>query len=248
MIPAMPSHPSSQEINSVLHEMRLAAFEPQGVEEIRAIRLDPVPEHGAAPSFEFTPGQFLQVHAPSGETSYFAIASAPGERHFDLLVKRANGCSRELFDLPLGAAVRVVGPQGKGFPLAPHAGRDVLLIGVGTGIAPLRSVLRWARARRAEFDRLTLLYGVLTPRHWCYQDEFSAWRAAGVDARVTVTSAGDDASWSGPIGFVQDLLPSLDLRPAHTVACLVGMKDMVAANTAILRAMGVPPDRILLNF
>lgn len=248
MIPAMLWPPSSQEINRVLHEMRLAAFDPQGVEDLRAVRLDPAGEHGAAPSFEFTPGQFLQVYAPSGEASYFAIASAPGERHYDLLVKRANGCSMELFDLPIGAVVRVVGPQGKGFPLAPHAGRDVLLIGVGTGIAPLRSVLGWALARRAEFGRVILLHGVLTPRHWCYEGEFPAWRAAGVDARVTVTSAGDDASWSGPIGFVQDLLPALDLNPAHTVACLVGMKDMVAANTTILRAMGVPPDQILLNF
>ena len=248
MIPAVSSPPSSQEISRVLHEMRLAAFEPQGVEDLRAIRLDPARERGAAPSFEFTPGQFLQVHAPSGETSHFAIASAPGERHFDLLVKRANGCSRELFDLPIGAAVRVVGPQGKGFPLASHAGRDVLLIGVGTGIAPLRSVLGWALARRAEFGRVILLHGVLTPRHRCYPDEFPAWRAAGVDARVTVTSAGDDASWAGPIGFVQDLLPAFDLNPARTVACLVGMKEMVDANTTILRAMGVPPDRILLNF
>ena len=248
MIPAVSLPPPSQETNRVLHEMRLAAFEPQGVEDLRAVRLDPAPEQGAAPSFEFIPGQFLQVYAPSGEASYFAIASAPGERHYDLLVKRANGCAKELFDLPIGAAVRVVGPQGKGFPLASHAGRDVLLIGVGSGIAPLRSVLGWALARRAEFGRVILLHGVLTPRHRCYPDEFPAWRAAGVDARVTVTSAGDDAAWDGPIGFVQDLLPALDLNPARTVACLVGMKEMVDANTAILRAMGVPPDRILLNF
>ena len=167
MISAVSLPPPSQETDRILHEMRLAAFEPQGVEDLRAVRLDPATEQGAAPSFDFIPGQFLQVYAPSGKASYFAIASAPGERHYDLLVKRADGCSKELFDLPIGAAVRVVGPQGKGFPLASHTGRDVLLIGVGTGIAPLRSVRGWASARRAEFGRVILLHGVLTPRHRC---------------------------------------------------------------------------------
>jgi NAD(P)H-flavin reductase len=123
----------------------------------------------------------------------------------------------------------------------------VLLIGVGTGIAPLRSVLGWTLSRRTEFGRLTLLYGVLTPPHWCYETDFTAWRDAGVDARVTVTSTGT-SSWSGAVGFVQDLLPTLDLAPARTVVCLVGMKDMVDANTALLRSLGVPPERILLNF
>ena len=225
--------------------MRIAAIIPQGVADIRAIRLDA--EGGPARARDFIPGQFLQVHAPSGEASYFAIASSPGNPYYELLVKRAKGCSNELFDLPIGTTIRVVGPQGKGFPLASHAGRDVLLIGVGTGIAPLRSVLGWTLSRRAEFGRLTLLYGVLTPPHWCYETDFTAWRDAGVDARVTVTTTGT-SSWSGAVGFVQDLLPTLDLAPARTVVCLVGMKDMVEANTALLQTLGVPPERILVNF
>jgi len=225
--------------------MRITAMTSQGIADVRSFRLEP--ESGAAPSFEFIPGQFLQVYAPSGEASYFAIASAPGLDYYELLVKRGNGCSRELFDLPLGATIHAVGPQGKGFPLTKHTGQDILLVGVGTGIAPLRSVLGWALDRRADFGRLTLLYGVLTPPHWCYRDEFGVWRDAGVDARVTVTSA-DDAPWPGAVGFVQDLLPTLALAPERTVACLVGMKEMVAANTERLQTMGVPPERILLNF
>lgn len=226
--------------------LRIAAITPQGVEDIRAFRLAPE-AGGDAPVHDFIPGQALHIHAPSGDASYFAIASAPGQTHYDILVKRANGCSKVLFDLPVGTGLEAVGPQGKGFPLESHAGRDVLLIGVGTGIAPLRSVLGWALNRRTDYGRLTLLYGVLTPPHWCYQPEFSAWQAAGVDTHVTVTSA-EQAPWPGPVGFVQDLLPTLPLDPSCTVACLVGMKPMIEANTAALQKMGVPPERILLNF
>lgn len=229
-----------------LRAMRIAAIAPQGVEDIRALRLDPLAD-GSTPDRNFIPGQALHVHAPSGEASYFAVASPPGPPHYDILVKRANGCSKELFDLPVGATVRAAGPLGKGFPLERHAGLDVLLIGVGTGIAPLRSVLGWALERRSDFGRLTLLYGVLTPPHWCYEADFAGWRAAGVETRVTVTSAGETA-WRGAVGFVQDLLPTLDLAPARTVACLVGMKPMIEANTEALKTMGLPPERILLNF
>jgi NAD(P)H-flavin reductase len=225
--------------------MRIAAIHPQGVEEIRSVRL----ERGAesSPQFDFIPGQFLHLKTPSGEASYFAIASAPGEPYFDILVKRAAGASRELFDLPVGTTVQVVGPQGKGFPLQDYAGCDVLLIGVGTGIAPLRSVVGWTLARREQFGRLTLLYGVLTPPHCCYRSDFERWRATGVDVHVTVTST-DGCSWSGPVGFVQDVLPTFHIDPLRTVACLVGMKDMVEATTARLRDIGIPPERILLNF
>jgi len=225
--------------------MRIAKIAPQGVESIRSFRLE-VPTTIEPPSFDFVPGQFLQVHTPAGESSYFAIASAPGEPYYELLVKRAQGASKALFELPIGTVLDVVEPQGRGFPLTEHAGRDVLLIGVGTGIAPLRSVLWWTLSRPEAFGRLILLYGVLTPPHWCYRDDFQAWRHAGVDVRVTVTSG--DASWTGPVGFVQDLLPALDLAPSNTVACLVGMKDMINANTAWLKAAGIPSERILLNF
>ncbi len=225
--------------------MRIAAIEPQGVDEIRSVRLEREAE--SHPQFDFIPGQFLHIETPSGEASYFAIASAPGETHYDVLVKRAAGASRELFDLSVGTTVQVVGPQGKGFPLADYAGCDVLLIGVGTGIAPLRSVVGWALAHREQFGRLTLLYGVLTPPHCCYRSDIEDWRAAGVDIRVTVTSTGG-SPWSGPVGFVQDLLATLCIDPQRTVACLVGMKDMVQANTERLRDIGIPPERILLNF
>ncbi|MFZ5863415.1 MAG: FAD-binding oxidoreductase [Nitrospirota bacterium] len=225
--------------------MRVAAMTPQGVPDIRSIRLEAVA--GDRPDFHFIPGQFLHLHTPSGEASYFAIASSPDEPYFDVLVKRAQGASKELFDLPVGTVVRVVGPQGKGFPLAEHAGLDMLLIGVGTGIAPLRSVVGWTLNHRQRFGRVTLVYGVLTPPHWCYRADFSAWRAAGVATHVTVTST-DGAAWDGPVGFVQELLTTCASDPQRTVACLVGMKDMVRDTTDRLIYLGVPPHRILLNF
>ena len=231
--------------NQPVVTMQIATIEPQGVEELRSVRLVPASE--TSPEFEFIPGQFLHIRAPSGDASYFAIASAPGHPYFEVLVKRAQGASREIFDLPVGATVDIVGPQGKGFPLADHAGLDLLLIGVGTGIAPLRSLIGWALARPRDFGHVTLLYGVLTPPHCCYRNDLTTWQNAGVDARLTVTSTGGGA-WSGPVGFVQDLLPALAIDPRRTVACLVGMKEMVQANTERLRELGLPSERILLNF
>lgn len=225
--------------------MQIAAITPQGVEDIRSVRLESAAEKTSP--FDFIPGQFLHIRVPSGEASYFAIASPPGESYYDVLVKRAAGASREFFDLSVGTTVHAVGPQGKGFPLNPYAGLDVLLIGVGTGIAPLRSVIGWTLGQREQFGRLILLHGVLTPQHCCYRSDFEQWQAAGVDARVTVTST-EGLSWSGPIGFVQDLLPGLRIDPQRTVACLVGMKEMVHANTEHLLHIGLPAHRILLNF
>src|SRR5262245_57578952 len=88
------------------------------------------------------PGQFLRARVPgdAGEDNHFALASAPGEPP-QLLVKRAPGLSDALIALPPGGALEVSFPEGAGFPVDTHAGRDLVLMGAGTGIAPLRATL-----------------------------------------------------------------------------------------------------------
>lgn len=227
--------------------MKITAITPQKVEEIRCFRLEPLSPAGPE-LFSFIPGQFVQVQTAPGEISYFAIASAPRQGpYFELLVKRGKGAAGALFDLPVGGEVEVTDPQGKGFPIDRHRGQNLLLIGVGTGIAPLRAVLLSALGRRGDFGELTFVYGVLTPDHLCYPEDLRRWPREGVRVHLTVTFP-EGTGWTGRSGFVQDLIKDLRPDPANTVALLVGMKEMVEANTRLLQELGFPGEKILLNF
>ena len=214
--------------------------------ELRYLRLTPADERGV--NFDFTPGQFLAIGAEGHKPGYFAIASAPGEgRYFDLLIRRGQGMSAVLCDLPVGAEVEAAGPQGKGFPLEPHRGKNLLLIGVGTGIAPLRSVVRTIARQRQHFDRVSLFYGALTPHHLCFHEEIRDWPDIGVETFLTVTDPTGQP-WNSHVGFVQQHVAQVGPSPKSTVAMLVGMPEMIQANTELLRRLGFLPDAILLNY
>jgi len=216
-----------------------------GETALQYVRLEPA--GGEGPNFDFIPGQFLVISRSGCKPGYFAIASAPGEgAYFDLVIRRGQGMSETLCELAVGAEVDVAGPQGKGFPLEPHRGKNLLLIGVGTGIAPLRSVVRTVARQRSDFGRVMCFYGALTPQHLCFHNELSAWPDWGVETFVTVTDP-DGQPWQSHVGFVQHHVGRISPSPKETVAMLVGMPEMIQENTDLLRRLGFLPDAILLN-
>lgn len=197
--------------------------------------------------FSFHQGQFISLSGDDGKASFFAIASPPSLKGgFEILVKRGNSTTDYLFSRSVGDMVSISGPLGKGFPLDPYVGKSLLFVGVGTAIAPLRSTLLAALERREEFNRISLLFGTLTPNHIWFGEEMDEWHQKGAEVHITVTYP--DETWDRHSGFVQDILRQ-SKDPLHeTVVYLCGMKEMVEETTKVLKERSIPEERILLNF
>lgn len=208
---------------------------------LHRLSLDVAPR--VARSFH-APGQYHRVRVPSGEDATFAIASPPGAGRFEYLLRVSEGVAGDFTSLPVGALVEVGLPDGPGFPLDRARGRNLLVIGTGTGFAPLRSVLLTLGQERQAFGLVHGAYGVLTPAHLAFGAELSGWAEAGMKILPTVTTPS--AGWTGAVGQVQALLDTFPLEDA--VAFLCGQSDMVKEMTALLGQRGVPPDRVFLNF
>jgi NAD(P)H-flavin reductase len=197
------------------------------------------------------PGQYLvvQVGGPAGPQAYFAIASRPGDAHLDLLVKGGPGdAAQALLALAPGDRVALSTAQGQGFPVQAHAGKDVLLLGVGSGISPIRSLAWWLAAHRADYAGVTLFHGGRTRAHLAYRDEVEAWRAEGI-AVVQVLSqepASGDPGFAE--GYVQQALAAHPVDPANTVAFVCGMPAMVEGVKAALAARGVGAEAVIQNY
>ncbi|NJD32926.1 MAG: 2Fe-2S iron-sulfur cluster binding domain-containing protein [Gammaproteobacteria bacterium] len=99
----------------------------------------------AVEEMHFRPGQYIDVMLSEGRRRSFSIASAPADgRHLELHVRRASksGFTGQLFDsLRTGALLRIEGPLGQ-FWFRPESPRPPLMVGGGTGYAPLRAMLR----------------------------------------------------------------------------------------------------------
>lgn len=198
--------------------------------------------------FPFVPGQLVVLSLPGLKPAYFAIASAPEEQgYLDVLIRQGKGTSGAIFDLEVGAEIEVSNPTGKGFPLDAHKGKNLLLISVGTAIAPMRSVLRSLLRRRGEFGEVMLFQGVLTPQHFPYEEEMEDWSRQGIQVYRTVTFP-ENTGWTGYSGFVQGVLEVVKPNPHNTIVYLAGMKEMIEQSTELLKRLGFQAEDILLNY
>jgi len=196
--------------------------------------------------FPFLQGQFIAIPGENGKSSYFALASSPARSdRFEILVKNMNPLTESLFQKRVGDTLRLQGPLGKGFPLDPYAGMNLLFVGVGTAIAPLRSTLLAALDRRKDFNRIELYFGTLTPNHIYFGEEMAGWHEKGATVHITVTYP--DETWDSHSGFVQEILRQSPDPLHQTVVYLCGMKEMVEDTIGVLKGRMVPESLILQN-
>ncbi|MDA8027609.1 MAG: FAD-binding oxidoreductase [Nitrospiraceae bacterium] len=210
-------------------------------EDVKLFRLVPEGE-----PVSFIQGQFIKILWEGEKGSYFAIASPPYEKNYiEILVKKGKGVSERLFEARTGQKISFEGPLGTGFPLDPHRTKNLLFVGVGTAIAPLRSTLLEALSRRGEFGRIEFYFGTLTPGHLYFGQEMAKWHAQGVNVVVTVTFP--DEHWDRHSGFVQHILQRQSDPLHQTVAYVCGMKEMVEETISVLKERAIPEEHILQN-
>ena len=218
-------------------------------EQGRAIRsFDLMPEgavngHGIL----FVPGQVAVLRVEGEEPAYFAFASAPEDPELEVLVKCKVGASTRIYELQPGDSIGLVNVVGHGFPLESHAGKDLVFVAMGIGVAPLRSALRHVLKRKKDFGQLVVLYGARTPADFCFQSEVESWEQAGVELRQVI-SKPDGHDWSGPTGYVQSLLDHVLPQLSSPVALICGSLEMLQQTRERLSEMGFAKDEILTNY
>ena len=218
-------------------------------DQARAVRsFDLMPEgatgtHGVV----FVPGQVAVLEVAGEAPAYFAFASAPEDPDLEVLVKQNMGASNLIFDMKPGSRINLLDVAGHGFAIDELKGKDLVFVAMGTGVAPLRSVLRHVLKRRDEFGQFVVLYGARTPDDFCFRDETESWEEAGVELRQVV-SKPDGHDWSGPTGYVQSLLDHVLPDLKSPVALICGSSAMIEQTRGRLGQMGFKPHEILTNY
>ena len=201
--------------------------------------------------FSYAPGQAVMVATHGHEKRRpYSIAGAPEDAVRDgslelLIGVESNGLPGPHLTLTAGTLVDVDGPLGTfTFPPDPQERRFVFIAG-GTGIAPLRSMLRHALA--IPHRDIGLFYSARAPEEFAYETELRALASVGkIALRQTVTRA-TDVDWSGARGRIDRVaLGSLVHDPA-TLCFVCGPPAMVAEMTTILAELGVADSRIKIE-
>jgi ferredoxin-NADP reductase len=172
----------------------------------------------------------------------YSIASAPEDEHLVLTVERLDDgeVSPYLTDeLRPGDELEFRGPIGGYFVWQESLGGPVLLVGGGSGVVPLRAVLRHHRAIASEIPA-RLLYSARTRDDLIYRGELGAYET------TTTLTREQPQGWEGRTGRIdRDLLAEAAWPPAERPLVYVcGPTGFVEAVAEALVALGHHPDRI----
>jgi len=196
-------------------------------EDVREIVLD-VERVG----FEAAPGQSIGILAPgrleSGDEHHFRLYTVadlpePAGKHVRvrLCVRRCNYvdlnsgemcrgvASHYLCDLRPGDAVTLTGPYGLAFSVPPERYANMVLIGMGTGIAPFRAFVKHLSRKESGFEgRVWLFHGAQTGLEMLYRnrenDDLSHYLDRETFEAISVVSSRPH--WSGEIDWSGALL------------------------------------------
>lgn len=195
----------------------------------------------------FLAGQYLDVLLPDGRRRSFSLANAPhDDALLELHVRQVqNGAfSTQVFEqLERRALLRVQGPLGTFF-LRESSPRPIVMIGGGTGLAPLKSMIEHAFA--AGSARLIHLYwGVRATRDLYLSELPLRWLRDHDTFRYTPVLSEPDPGWRGRTGWVHEaVVADLGPRLAEHDVYMAGPPAMCRVARTAFAAAGLPDTQL----
>ncbi|MFP5506471.1 MAG: CDP-6-deoxy-delta-3,4-glucoseen reductase [Gammaproteobacteria bacterium] len=202
----------------------------------------------ASERLQFLAGQYLEILLKDGRRRGFSLANAPHDDAFiELHIRLIPGghFTEYVFqEMKPKAMLRIEGPLGS-YYLREDSPRPVILMGGGTGFAPLKGMLE--HAFHTGFDRpLHLFWGVRAKRDLYMQELIEGWLARHPNFRYTPVLSEPEPgdAWTGETGLVMDAVARAypDLS-GHDVY-MSGPPAMCEAARTRFHALGLPDEQM----
>jgi len=201
-------------------------------------------------SWTFKPGQFVEVSAFGYGEVPISIASSPTlQGCFELAIRNSGRVTSAFQSMESGDKIGVRGPYGNWWLYDRLSGGNTTIIAGGIGLAACSSVLRYLIDKFADYSRIQLLYGAVSPARLVFKDEYKKWREAGVDVHITVDQGV--GGWKGNVGLVTWLFngqPAPELEkveiPSDASVFVCGPAGMIHFCCLDLVKLGFKPEDI----
>jgi Na+-transporting NADH:ubiquinone oxidoreductase subunit F len=191
----------------------------------------------------------------------YSMANYPGEKGIIMLNVRVatppprapegtppGKVSSYIFNLKPGDKVTISGPYGEFFIKETDA--EMIYIGGGAGMAPLRSHIFELFKERKTKRTVSYWYGARSLREMFYQDEFAAIERdfPNFKFHVALSEPLPEDHWTGPTGFIHQVLHNNYLKdhpaPEDCEYYICGPPLMLQAVLKLLDDLGVEPENI----
>ena len=197
--------------------------------------------------FTFAPGQFVELSVPGVGEATFCLASSPRAKGFlECSVKRIGKVTEAIHMLDEESIVGIRGPYGNGFPIELMSGKDLIFVGGGIGLAPLRSLILEVLAQRDRFGDILILCGARSVGDLVYRAELEQWQGRqDIQTVLTVDPGGETEDWKGKVGLVPPVLEELSPPKNNSIVITCGPPIMIRYVLESLDKMGFDPENVI---
>lgn len=195
----------------------------------------------------FKAGQFVQLALPGVGEAPFTPSSSPREpERIAITILRTGIVTERLHACRPGQMLGLRGPFGKGYPIDKTAGKDVLVVGGGVGLAPLRALILALLADTGPIKRMSIKYGARCMEELLYRGQEEIWTR---DPKIDFTNTIDhpQEGWRGRTGVVTTLLKDMDVDRDNCLVFVCGPSIMLKFVTAALAGEGFAAEQIYLS-
>lgn len=220
--------------------------------EIKKVRL----RLNEGEEINFKPGQYIQLKVPAYEGNdeevfrAYSIASSPEEKNFiDLYIGYTGGIATTYVHkfLKKGDRVYINGPYGD-FYYHDNRDKEMVLVAVGTGIAPILSILRYMADNRID-RKATFYFGAKTPNDLFELELIHSFEESipGFKFIPTLSRVKEEHNWTGERGRVNVQLEKYIDNGEGKEAYLCGSPAMIDTVVEILKKKGFTDDAIFYD-
>ena len=208
---------------------------------------------------------FFKVESKVDEPTLraYSMANYPGEEGIIMLNVRiatpppgrlhlpAGKMSSYIFSLKAGDKVTISGPFGEFF--AKETDAEMVFIGGGAGMAPMRSHLFDQLKRLKSKRKISFWYGARSKREMFYEDDYNGLASENdnFEWHVALSDPQPEDNWEGMTGFIHNVLHEQYLKdheaPEDCEFYMCGPPMMNAAVIHMLKELGVEDENIMLD-
>jgi len=180
--------------------------------------------------FDVHYGQFVEISLPT-------IGEAPIS---------VSDYTDALFALDVGDKVWMRGVHGNGYPLETYRNQHLIVVAGGTGVAPVKGLLRRFSKHPEQVKSLDMILGFKNEQAVLYRHEMPLW-AEQQNLIVTLDEGKESERFR--IGRVTDYIDQLDLADKEDIQVIVvGPPIMIRFVVLAFLERGIPKDRIWVDY
>jgi NAD(P)H-flavin reductase len=215
--------------------------------DVRTLRLE-FQDEAVRESFRFQAGQFGQYSVFGQGECVFCMAqpaTRPGYIECSFSYRWGGKVTNALSKVDVGDTVGFRGPYGNCFPLEELHGKNLIFVGGGIGMAPIRSIFETCLDQRANFADILLLNGARSVADLVYKDQTQEWIAReDITCVKTVDPGGETPDWDGRIGMIPAVLEELSPSSDNARVLICGPPIMIRFALQSLEKLGFTKEQI----